>query len=94
MSPGAPDPVGSGRPYPVASVSGSRPTTLQQFVGVKSFTFTNEGGAETLVHGQGSENDTGVRFIEKNAEPPGRDVRAWQISAPEGIFSATAISAF
>ena len=93
MSHAAPDPVASGRPYPVASVTGSVPTSLQQFVGPTTFTVTND-GAETLVHGEGSENDAGVRFIEKNTQPPGKDVRAWQISAPEGTITATAIAAF
>jgi hypothetical protein len=93
MSFTAPDPVVSGRAYRVTSVSGSVPSSIEQFMEADSFTISMD-GTETDVHGQGSENNDGVRFHEKSLQPPAKDVRVWQIDGRDDVFTATATAAF
>jgi hypothetical protein len=90
----AADPIPSGLPYPIVSIDGQEPQTLDQFVGAATFTI-RAGSVEVLVSGQGSPAGAEVRFQEKDEDHDGKDVRAWQIAAlAEGGFSASAASAF
>jgi hypothetical protein len=90
----APDPVSSGRPYQIVGSSAGTPHDLYQFTGAATFTVDNN-GATLVVSGLGAEDGTGVRFLEKDVEHSGKDVRAWLITEdPAGRFVATPIATF
>lgn len=93
MSFSAPDPVVSGYPYRVLSVDGSPPSNLEQFLGDASFAIAKD-GTESQVRGQGSPRGLGVRFHEKDVEHIGKDVRTWEITQADDVFSAIPIAAF
>jgi hypothetical protein len=89
----AADPVSSGRPYRILETAGGEPSALEQFLGETSFTIS-KGGGQSQICGQGTANEMGVRFQEKEVKN-GKDVRTWQLTQePEGGFTATPTAAF
>jgi hypothetical protein len=93
MSFSSPNPVASGQAYRVVSIDGSPPSALEQFIGVTGFVVAI-GDAESQIGGQGSVDGVGVRFQEKDVDHAGKDVRVWQITEADDVFSATPIAAF
>ena len=88
----APDPVSSGRSYKIVSSAAEAPEDLQGFIGDASFTIDKD-GAGSVIRGSGAPDGTGVRFLEKDAEHSGKDVRAWHISNDgSGLFVATPVA--
>ena len=75
----APDPVASGRPYKIVSNAVGARKDLNGFIGEASFTIDKD-GTESVIRGSGAADRTGVRFLEKDAEHSGKDVRAWHIT--------------
>jgi hypothetical protein len=87
----APDPVASGRPYKIVGSAVGAPNDLNGFVGEASFTIDKD-GTESVIRGSGTAQGTGVRFLEKDAENSGKDVRAWYITKDAaGQLTATPV---
>ncbi len=93
MSLSATSPVSSGQAYRVVSVDGAPPSGLEQFIGEASFAIAMD-GVESAIGGEGCAHGLGVRFHQKDVDHAGRDVRAWQITEADDVFSATPIAAF
>lgn len=90
----SPDPIASGRPYPITEVAHQTPSQLEDFVGDTVFTLTTTRGTQT-VSGVGSSDGDVVRFHEKDAANSTKDVRVWRISRGAGDgFVAESTSAF
>ena len=88
----SPDPVSSGRSYNVVTGAAEAPRDLHGFIGDASFTIDND-GVESVVRGSGAADGTGVRFLEKDVEHSGKDVRAWHITTDgSGQFIATPVA--
>lgn len=94
MSFSAPVSVVSGLAYRVVSVNGSEPVSLDQFIGDVDVAVANHGEGSLSLRGQGSANDVGVRFQEKDVENTGKDIRVWQVAEVDHTFAATSIAAF
>ncbi len=87
------DATASGLPYPVLTVGGQPPVSLEQFVGDASFT-VSKSGTESSVAGCGTLRDGEVRFQEKGLGD-GKDVRVWQIrQTRDSAYTAESISRF
>ena len=86
-------PIASGRPYPVLDVGGATPSELAQFVGAAMFTIDRD-GSPSRVCGEGSADEPGVLFREKDVDHSGKDVRTWMISESGGGFTAESVSRF
>ena len=82
----------SGVPYPVTSVAGAAPTSLDAFLGETAFVLDMAGRAYE-VKGAGSELEGRVRFHEKS-DSAGKDVRVWHVSREDGAFRAVHVAAF
>ena len=90
----APDAMPSGKPFPVAEVSGRPATALGDFLGQQEL-LLDLGGDRRRVVGVGAEWQDGVRFHEKDVAGSGKDVRVWQVrEAAGGGFEALLASLY
>lgn len=87
MTYGTPGIVVSGVPYVVTEVEGHAPTTLEEFVGERTFV-VERNGSTYEVAGAGSLVEGGVRFHEKVAGGHGKDVRVWRVTRSSEGYSA------
>jgi hypothetical protein len=70
--------------YPVVEVKGRAPVSLEDFLGVTSFTVI-KAGLTYRVFGTGHPDNAVVRFQQQDLGWDGRDLRAWTITAtPSG----------
>jgi hypothetical protein len=83
MSYPTPEPVVSGRAYPVREAGGRAPESLDDFVRSGEFVI-EQNGAPYSVQGQGAVHDDVVRFHEKVAGGGGKDLRVWHVRRTEG----------
>jgi hypothetical protein len=80
------------RPFPVDEVKGRRPSGLDDFLGVTSFTVLS-GDLPVLVFGTGEQCADGVRFRQQDLGRDGKEIRTWLITtAPDGIVAAPGAS--
>jgi hypothetical protein len=79
-APGSPVPPG---PYPVGEVKGRRPVSLDDFLGVTSFTVIR-GDLTYRVFGTGELDAGVVRFRQQDLGWDSRDIRSWTITAITG----------
>jgi hypothetical protein len=88
-------PIISGMPYSVRLVNGRPPASLDDFVTVDIIEVTiSSDHDEVCIKGSAHRQGRVVRVHEKDHEGAGKDVRVWEISMSEGVFSALPASAF
>ena len=89
-----PDPLASGKPYPVVDVEGAAPRSLGQFAGETEFGIEH-GGAVSWIKGFGTGQRGGIRFHEKDVDHSGKDVRVWVVREDSaGRITAETLSIF
>ena len=88
-------PVVSGMPYSVRFVNGRPPASLDDFVTADVIELTVDSGDDELcLKGSAHRQGDVVRVHEKDHEGIGKDIRVWEISISDGVFSALPVSAF